>query len=156
MLSLAESKYDLIQKFWLEDVKPPLMQAFELVPEGKLDWAPAQPMLTLGNIFMHIAETSNWWIDKIIDNGEFTDLTPCPSLPKGKIKDLLDEHWRRLDHFFDRCPEILEKTYKRQRKDSVSEYTGEWIMMHLLEHDIHHRSQASQYLRLLKIQPPRL
>ena len=156
MSSSNKIEYELIKKFWMEDVRPPLMRALEAVPEDRLDWAPSEEMLTLGNIFMHIAETSNWWIDKIIDNGEFNDLTPCPSLPKAKIKELLDEHWKRLQRFFDRFPNVLQKIYTRQRQDRVSEYTGEWIMMHLLEHDIHHRSQANQYLRLLKIPPPQI
>jgi hypothetical protein len=49
-----------VAQFWTEEVKPPLHQALELAPDDKLDWAPARDMITLGNIFMHIAEASDW------------------------------------------------------------------------------------------------
>jgi len=147
---------EIIKKFWLDEVKPPLNNALEISPTDKLDWAPAEKMISLGNVFMHIAEASSWWIDKIIDNTNYYDLTPCPSLPKDKIKGLLDDHWQRLEKFFGRCPGIFEKTYPHTWRGEVHQLKGEWIMMHLLEHDIHHRCQINQYLRILGITPPKI
>jgi uncharacterized damage-inducible protein DinB len=145
-----------LAQFWMEEVKPPIPKALELTPDDKLDWAPAKDMITLGNIFMHISEASDWWITTVINNKKFTDYTPCPSLPKPEIAGLLDAHWKRLEEFFASAPEVLEQEYDMRRFKRDSSVTGEWIFLHLLEHDIHHRSQINHYLRILGIKPPRI
>lgn len=143
-------------EFWTEEVRPPIGQALELVPDDKLDWAPAKDMITLGNIFMHIAEASDWWISAVMDDGKYTDYTPCPSLPKPEIAGLLDAHWKRLEDVFARPAEAFEREYDMRRFKRDRSPTGEWIFLHLLEHDIHHRSQINHYLRILGIKPPRI
>jgi uncharacterized damage-inducible protein DinB len=145
-----------LAQFWMEEVKPPIPKALELTPDDKLDWAPAKDMITLGNIFMHIVEASDWWITTVINNKKFTDYTPCPSLPKPEIAGLLDAHWKRLEEFFASAPEVLKQEYDMRRFKRDSSVTGEWIFLHLLEHDIHHRSQINHYLRILGIKPPRI
>jgi len=140
----------------MEEVKPPLMKALELLPDDKLDCAPAKDMITLGNIFMHIAEASDWWITAVVGGGKYTDYTPCPSLPKPEIAGLLDAHWKRLEEFFAAAPEVLEQEYDMRKFKRDRSVTGEWIFLHLFEHDIHHRSQINHYLRILGIKPPRI
>jgi uncharacterized damage-inducible protein DinB len=147
---------DRLAQFWMEEVRPPIPKALELTPDDKLDWAPAKDMITLGNIFMHIAEASDWWITTVINDKKFTDYTPCPSLPKPEIAGLLDAHWKRLEEFFASAPEVLKQEYDMRRFKRDSSVTGEWIFLHLLEHDIHHRSQINHYLRILGIKPPRI
>ncbi len=147
---------DRLAQFWIEEVKPPIMQALELAPDDKLDWAPAKDMITLGNVFLHIGETSLGWIGAVIDGGEFTDLQPCKSPPKNEIASVLNQHWDRLKGFFARAPQILRETYDLRKHGNDGEVTGEWIFLHLFEHDIHHRSQINHYLRILGIKPPRI
>ncbi len=156
MLSNGKFKLERLTTFWLHEVKPPLMKALESTPDDKLDWAPAKDMITLGNIFMHIAEASDRWINAIVDGKAFTDYTPCPSVPKPQIAAMLDAHWERLENFFVRSPAILEAKYDLRRFKRDREVDGYWIFMHLLEHDIHHRSQINHYLRILGIKPPRI
>ena len=147
---------EIIRKFWFDEVRPPIMEALVKTPDDKLDWMPAEGMLSLGNIFMHIAEAGDWWIDKMIDGKDYEDIVPGPSYPKKDIEAMLNNHWKRLEHFYDRCPEIAERKIPHTRKGKKHMLTGGWIMMHLFEHDIHHRSQINQYLRILGIEPPKI
>ena len=156
MAKNAIVEMDIISEFWLNGIRPPLDKALELVPDDKLDWAPNDKMITLGNIFMHIAEASSWWICRIIDQTDFYDYTPCPSFPKDKIRELMADHWRRMEDFFERCPDLFEKTYPHNWRGKPVQLTAQWIMLHLLEHDIHHRSQINHYLRILEIEPPKI
>jgi uncharacterized damage-inducible protein DinB len=155
----VEGQIDIsyVANFWLNDVKKPLMKALESAPENKLNWAPADNMMSLGNVFLHIVETGEWWIGTLIDGGTYKDRISEKSPPKGEIKKLLDEHWLRLQKFFERSPQVLEKKYPYHDKErnKTREFEGRWIMLHLLEHDIHHRCQIFQYLRILGIAPPR-
>jgi uncharacterized damage-inducible protein DinB len=152
----GDIKLKSIANFWVFEVKPPIMKALEITPGDKIDWAPAENMITLGNIFMHIAEASSWWIDHVIDGRSYDDWTPCPSFSNEKILTLLDQHWLRLEKFFERSPEVMEKTYELKRGEKVNQLYGSWIMFHLFEHDIHHRCQINTYLRILGITPPQI
>ena len=147
--------FENLTRFWMNEVRPPIGQALELVPDDKLDWAPAEDMITLGNIFMHIAEASDWWISEVMYGEGFVDYTPCPSAPRDKIAIMLDGHWRRLEDLFAHT-ERLEPIYDMSKYGRERKPTGWWIFMHLLEHDIHHRSQINHYLRILGIKPPRI
>ena len=156
MLSKNNKLVETQIRLWRGHLKKTVMEAFDLMPEDKLDWAPAKKMMTLGQVFLHIAETSDWWYDDVMKNRECTELAipgePCP--PKEKIREHLDDHWERMERFFAEPPEILERVFTREFKDWNLKKDGYWIFTHLFEHDIHHRSQINHYLRILGIRPP--
>jgi uncharacterized damage-inducible protein DinB len=144
--------------FWREKIKPTLNQALERATKDKIDWAPAEKMMTLGMIFLHIAECSDWWYDEIMKGVEATEIAfpdrPCP--PMDEIKAHMDKHWERLERFFAEPVEMLEGTYEKKLQTRTIKHDGYWIFTHLLEHDIHHRSQINHYLRILGIDPPEI
>lgn len=63
-------------KFWKEQIKPTLTEALKRSPQGKLDWAPAPGMISLGMIFLHISECSDWWYDEVMKK--------IPAIPLGR------------------------------------------------------------------------
>lgn len=156
MIDNTEFKAEILVKFWNDEIRPPLMKALSLTPDDKLDWSPAENMISLGNIFMHISEGSDWWINEIIYGKGSTDYTPCPSVSKPEIAVMLENHWKRLEDFFARAPEVLKSEYDMSKYGRDRKVTGNWIFLHLLEHDIHHRSQINHYLRILGIAPPKI
>ena len=149
-------------RLWREWIKKNLYEALELTPDDKLDWMPAENMLTLGQIFLHIAQTSDWWYDDFMKGDPVVELATkgqkCP--PKATVKKHLDEHWERMEQFFAEPPEVLEKEYYREGEHRGRQFkvrkNGYWLFAHLLEHDIHHRCQINQYLRILGIKPPQI
>jgi uncharacterized damage-inducible protein DinB len=154
-------------KLWRERVKPCIMKSFESSPDEKLGWAPSAEMITLGGLFTHISECSEWWLDQVIyggksqiiakDKGDDPDVTrPRPAGSRIEIAKFLDTHWARLERFFACEPAILKKNYRVAGREKTHIFDGYWIFTHLLEHDIHHRSQINQYLRILGITPPRI
>jgi uncharacterized damage-inducible protein DinB len=146
-------------KLWREQIKPSLTKALEFSPDDKLNWAPAPKMITLGNIFLHISECSDWWYDEVMNHRKSKELTPAPDNPvpsKPHIAMHLDSHWERLERFFAEKPEVLKMTYNIAGHERTRHFDGYWVFSHLLEHDIHHRSQINQYLRILGITPPEI
>ncbi len=158
MLSENNTLLERQIKFWRESLKPSLTKALELVPEDKLNWAPAEKMFALGNVFLHISECSDWWYDEVIKGKKAIELAfadkPCPS--REEIMQHLKNHWERMERFFVDSPEVLSKTYPIEHEGKTHHLDGYWIFTHLLEHDIHHRSQINQYLRILGIKPPEI
>lgn len=147
-------KYQI--KFWRESIKPTLNQALELAPSDKLDWAPADKMISLGNIFLHISECSDAWYDEVMKGKNARELAKGPCPPKDKIAQYLDIHWGRIERFFAEPSQILTKIYEIEHQGKTHGLDGCWIFTHILEHDIHHRSQINQYLRILNIPPPKI
>jgi uncharacterized damage-inducible protein DinB len=159
MLSNGNALLEHQIKYWREKLKPTLTQALALVPDDKLDWAPAAKMITLGNIFLHISECSDWWYCEIMKGEKSFPLTgepddPCP--PRKAVAGMLNAHWARLEDFFADAPDVLTQVYSREHEGKTYQWDGYRIFTHLLEHDIHHRSQINQYLRILGIQPPKI
>ena len=146
-------------QLWREMIKPNLTKALELIPDDKLDWAPAKGMITLGNIFLHISECSDWWYDEVINGKKSIELMSAPDAktpPKAEIVKCMELHWQRMERFFQAVPDIIGKTYEFKGKEKVHKFEGVWIYTHLFEHDMHHRSQINQYLRILGIEPPEI
>lgn len=145
-------------KFWRESIKTGLNRALELAPEDKLNWAPAEKMISLGNVFLHVAECSDWWYDEVMKGKKAIELAfadkACPS--KEEIMQHLKTHWDRMERFFSEPSSVLGKTYKIEHEGKTHSLDGYWTFTHLLEHDIHHRSQINQYLRILGIAPPKI
>jgi uncharacterized damage-inducible protein DinB len=156
MLSTGNSILAYQIKFWRETVKPTIDEALKRTPQNKLDWAPAEGMITLGQAFLHIAECSDWWYDEVMKGQSAVELAKgkCPS--KKIITRHLSDHWKRLDRFFAEKPAVLSQKYKVPGAPTTFRPTGIWIFTHLMEHDLHHRSQINQYLRILKITPPEI
>ena len=144
--------------YWRKAIRLGLIEALEAAPDDKLDWAPAEGMIPLGMIFLHIAETSDWWYEDIMKDNPATELAfldkKCPS--KDKIAEHLEEHWARLEKLFAEDENAMKKVYEREGESWNISRDGFWIFTHLFEHDIHHRSQIHHYLRILGIDPPKM
>jgi uncharacterized damage-inducible protein DinB len=144
-------------ELWQGPIRRVIDEALELAPDDKLDWMPAADMIPLGKLFLHISETSDWWYDEVMKGKSAVELAlpegPCP--PKSAIKNHIETHWQRLQRFFSESPDILARIYTKKFPDGEFRNNGYWIFAHLLEHDIHHRSQINQYLRILGIVPPK-
>ncbi|MCJ7457481.1 MAG: DinB family protein [candidate division Zixibacteria bacterium] len=158
MLSQNNPLLEYQMKFWRESLKPTLNQALELAPIDKLDWAPADKMIPLGKLFIHISEASDWWYDEVMKGKTLTGRAYAdkPSPAKETIAHYLETHWERMERLFSEPSEVLGKTYKIEHEGKTHSLDGYWIFTHLLEHDIHHRSQINQYLRILGIAPPKI
>lgn len=143
-------------KFWKEQIKPTLTEALKKAPANKLNWAPAPGMIPLGLIFLHIAECSDWWYDEVMKKNTAVELALGKAPSKAVIAKHLRNHWIRLDRFFAEPPKALGTVYSIKRQTKTHKYSGAWIFTHLLEHDLHHRSQINQYLRILGITPPEI
>ncbi len=158
MLETINPLFKIQINYWRNAIRPGLIEALEAVPDNKLDWTPAEGMIPLGMIFLHMAETSDWWYDEVMHGKASTELAfldkQCP--PKDKIAEYMEEHWERLERFFAEDEEAMKAVYEREGDSWKISKSGYWIFMHLFEHDIHHRSQIHHYLRILAIAPPRL
>jgi len=155
----SNSLLSLQIELYRENFKPTMTQLLELAPNDKLGWAPGGEMITLGNIFVHVAEASDWWYSHVMRGREYTDLMEKPDspvFPKAEIAGHLEKHWRRLEELFNLDEEAYSQEYKVVGRYKTYFRDGYWVFTRLFSHELHHRSQICQYLRLLGIEPTEL
>lgn len=141
---------------WRKSIRPSVSAALQMAPDDRMGWAPVAGMLTLGAIFLHLAETSDWWYDEVIEKHTSIELANRTDVPREQIAAHLDDHWQRLERFFGQPANILRREFSFEQEGQTHTFTGAWIFVHLFEHDVHHRSQINQYMRMLDLTPHRV
>jgi uncharacterized damage-inducible protein DinB len=154
MLTESTTLMQAVMAQWRESIKPGIIKALDLTPEDKLDWKPGDTFLTFREVFLHIARTSGWWYTEFMKEMKREPLGDDFVPSKQELAGQLDEHWDRLEKLFAEPDEVLERIYQIEHEGTAYRLSGYWVLVHLLEHDIHHRCQINHYLRMLDITPP--
>jgi uncharacterized damage-inducible protein DinB len=125
------------------------------LPPDQMDWLPRPDEFTCGDIVRHLAATEKMYVNVIV-NGSWEYEGHDRSLAQS-----LDEVLAYLETvhvnammllstmpdmaLYDLCPTLGGPPVKAWR-----------ILMAMVEHEVHHRSQLASYLMLLGIEPPQI
>ena len=133
------------------------LKVFGAIPADRLDWRPAEGMLSLGQIVRHVwmseegvrrvALENRWdYYEKRVPQGLFALLVDVTSLRDelARLAEVNDATLAAAAAFpLDRWPE-------ERRADRFGVRTKVAVMLfNINEHHAHHRAQAGVYLRLL-------
>jgi len=153
--------------FWDTQYRPFLLAAVAALPRERFDYKPTPEMFTAHQMIVHVAENERFWIHAVVEGGAYEDwVVPAEDPKQGWVTaiDLPDhaslfavmEKWHRnTQNQLDRPVADLAKVIPwRSPGGRESKWTLHWILDHLQEHEIHHRGQLNQYLRLMGIEPP--
>jgi len=153
--------------FWDTQYRPFLLAAVAALPRERFDFKPRPEMFTAHEMIVHIAECERHWIHVVVEGGEYQEwVAPAEDPKKGwvNVVDLPDhealyaalERWHRNTQAqLDRPVSDLSRVITwRAPEGKEYRWTLHWILDHLQEHEIHHRAQLNQYLRLMGIEPP--
>lgn len=127
------------------------LETLKLVPEVRLDFAPHERMRPLGQQFMHIAEVEHYYVTGLLDGiWEFDPPDHYVTLDSIQFR-LALERERTLERLYDLDRLKLTKVVE------VPNIPVKWPLRswlwYLVEHEVHHRSQISMYLREMGIRP---
>jgi uncharacterized damage-inducible protein DinB len=126
-----------------------IRECLRRTPDNLLTWAPHEGMFPMGRIFVHCSTAIDWWLtNNIKDGGEWTPMKQQPIDDRKKLDDHLVHSFARLERYARSAD--LTKTYEFKGE----QVSGCWIILHLFEHDTHHRGQIMTYLRMNAIAPP--
>lgn len=141
--------------FWDTDVRPPLIAALKLMPAEKWDYTPVTGLMTFRQQTLHIADAEVGWL-MVAEKVPFSDWPEFPvadyPTPEAALT-LLDETHARTIEVLSSKPATWVDEMRHSPWDD--KFTVEWILYHVLEHEIHHRAQLFLHLRLNGIEPPR-
>lgn len=126
-----------------------LLELLELFDESEFDYTPFPGSWSVGKIFLHIAETEDYWIHHLVrkeltENPHY-EINDFPS--KSAIRMKLRVATERTDMFMETLKEPdLEWVFRTPRGDNLVLYNVFW---HVLEHSLHHRGELSLILGML-------
>ncbi len=132
----------------------------DYVPDDKLEWSPREDLWNFRGILLHTAMTRHGWLGSTVKDGGPSMEEPGAigefirrAQTKEDIKSALRGSWERVERWLAK-EENLATIYEGVRRDEEYSLSGHWIAFHLLEHDVHHRSDIFHYLALLNIEHP--
>ena len=154
----------------LEAVRADLKALAGQLEPAALDQAPVPGFFSPAGLLGHIAEVESWWMQVVIegqgDAGDPRRLSRgwCapfaeeeggePVVGKRPLADYLALLDRVRAHSFEHLVTVgaqdLSRDYPYQSTSGPSyEFSLEWVLQHLVEHEAHHRGQLALMKRLL-------
>jgi len=109
---------------------------------------------TVGELAIHIVSTRAGWFHRGIGEGsdETAELPQwqaegAPARSAAELVTGLEATWRLIESSLARwTPEELAQPFERERNGQVYTLTRQWIIWHLIEHDLHHGGELSYSL----------
>ncbi len=140
---------------YFENVRRRTLKFCSAVPESRIDWAPKPGDFTCGDIVRHIAAS-----EQMFASVALTGLWAYPghermlgSTLRGALAFLDAGHTSAVAALG-----TLSDGALVERRDMIGDHMIEiWhVLILMVEHEIHHRSQIGSYLNLMGVKPPQL
>lgn len=119
-----------------------------LTPEQlALAVAPGQRPIWL--IAAHIIGTRVAWFRRMGEGAAVAEYDPwdmdgAPPRTAAELITGLEATWAMISDCLDRwTPAMLDEAFRRERPDGVVMRTRQWIIWHVIEHDLHHGGEIS-------------
>lgn len=148
MTTVTHASLDIAERW--SQLNDTVITLVDYIPDDKLDWSPQEDMWGFREILSHVTSTRGNWLTR---EGNDREAILATVKTKDDLKRLLRESWEGVAAFLSE-QRYLDRVYEGERNGQEYSYSGHWIAFHLLEHDIHHRSDVFHYLALLGIEHP--
>jgi uncharacterized damage-inducible protein DinB len=146
-------------KGW-DDYQEHLIKAIAPLSPDQLALQVAPQLRSIGEIAAHIISARVWWFHNIMGEGSADiasmvswDDDGAPSRTATELVSGLESTWLMIQNALERLtPADLEKRFQR-RETTVSR---QWIIWHIIEHDLHHGGELSYSLGIHELAAPDL
>jgi len=153
MQQQARSTLDVIYENWRSHNKK-LCDCITPLTNEQLSLQPAKGMWPLGQIVQHIISVrAGWFSGTLQDNNEsmneYMSWGQRESPARGVVELVrgLDETWGFIEARLNRWTlEDCAKTFPDEWDGQVHEVSRNWVIYHVMEHDLHHGGEVSLIL----------
>lgn len=151
-------------KGW-QDYQLLLIQALTPLTAEQLALRAAPHQRSVGTLAAHIVATRAGWFHEAIDEGSDEtapmtelDLDETTALTAEELVQGLEVTWRMMTDALARwSPEELARHFDLTDPEGrTATFTRQWIIWHLLEHDLHHGGEISLTLGMHGLRAPEL
>ena len=133
-----------------------IMALVDYIPADKVNWSPREDLWNFRGILAHIIMVRHNWLGNVVRDGDDYDVAGVLARlgTPDEVKEALKESWERVERFLSDQTKLDAMHEGHGGPDDL--LSGHWVAYHLLEHDLHHRSDIFHYLALLEIEHPEI
>jgi uncharacterized damage-inducible protein DinB len=140
---------------YYEGIRRRTLHFIDTIPADRIDWLPVEGEFTFGDLIRHLAATEAMFVDAVVNGkwkyaGHKTDLKQEREVTIASLQATHREAMNKLGTLSDSA---LIKTRPSLSGTEVKTWR---LLMAMVEHEVHHRSQIAMYLTLIKIKPPHI
>lgn len=133
------------------------LQFVAAIPADRWDWAPAPGEYTFGDLVRHLAAAEQMFVGAVaLGHWQYPGHHALPaSDPQTQtLLALLDTRHQAALHLLRSVP---DSDLNQPRVALTGQPVKTWrLLLAMVEHEVHHRSQLAMYLTLLQVTPPHL
>ncbi len=150
MRNLIDISLDSVMIQW-RTLRESIRECLLRTPDNMLCWSPRDGMRTFGQLYVHFASSLEWWLTiKFMDGGQWIPSTERRTDDRRELEFDIVTAFERMERYL--CTADLSELYEFKGE----QVSGNWVVLHLLEHDAHHRGQVITYLRTNGIDSPEI
>ncbi len=125
------------------------------LPEDAMDWSPMAGEFTAGDILRHLAGAQQMYWNAFLGEGwRYPGHDRALASDKSSALALLEGRQRELDALLRDTP---AQVLRMRHPDLAGRPFSAWrLLLMMVEHEVHHRSQLDCYLSQLGVTPPHL
>ena len=126
------------------------MELFEQVPDNWLNKTAAGEEMTLGWLFMHIADGPSWWMNHCMGDGRGWQYPGDGPFGKQTIRGALTASLKRVVSFFKADDGTnMNRAFELspEKREGEGCWTGRNRILYLVGHEVHHRGRIALALR---------
>jgi uncharacterized damage-inducible protein DinB len=150
----GEGILDEFYRGW-ETYQRRLVAAIAPLDQAQLDLSAAPHLWSVRTLACHVISARAWWFHSWMGEGgpdfggmvEWQDDEALATRPAAEIVRGLVESWSLIKSGLERwSPADLAKVFERPRPNAAGErpkHPRQWIVWHLVEHDLHHGGEIS-------------
>lgn len=155
----GQSTLDVIYENW-RGYNAKLQSCIAPLTDEQLLLQPAPGMWPLGQVLQHIILVRAGWFsatlqdpDEAMDGYMLWGQRESPPRSAAELVRGLEETWAFIDSRLQRwTPADCAKTFPDEWEGQVYQVSRSWVIYHVLEHDLHHGSEASLILGMNGLQ----
>jgi len=140
---------------YYEGIRRRTLHFINAIPEDRIDWLPDEGEFTFGDLIRHLAATEAMFVEAMVNrkwkySGHKSDLKQEREVTIASLQATHREAMKKLGTLSDSA---LIETRPSLSGTEVKTWR---LLMAMVEHEVHHRSQMAMYLTLIKIKPPHI
>ncbi|HEX6293500.1 MAG TPA: DinB family protein [Herpetosiphonaceae bacterium] len=140
---------------YFESIRRRTVTYIRCLPPDQLDWKPKPGEFSCADLIRHIAAAETMFVGAVAESvWRYSGHTAShPTTLDTLLADLEQSHVRAMATL----RQVPDHDLRQPRPTLDGPPVKAWrLLMALVEHEVHHRSQLAMYLMLLDVQPPHI
>jgi uncharacterized damage-inducible protein DinB len=140
---------------YFESIRRRTNNYIQVLPADRLGWSPREGEFTCGDLVRHIGAAETMYV-KVFADGRW-DYPGHDSDPNVTLDEIKARMAKSHEEAMTRLRAVSDTELLQPRPTINGPAIKAWrLLMMMVEHEVHHRSQLAVYLSLMGVQPPQI